>query len=102
MRILFDQGVPLPLREFLTGHEITTAHAMGWAALKNGDLLNHAENEFDLIITTDKNWKYQQRVTGRRISIAILPTTNWPELRPHGNEIAQAVTGLKPGDFLEL
>ena len=73
MRILFDQGVPLPLRGFLTGHQVETAFRMGWAELKNGDLLNQAETKFDLVVTTDKNWKYQQRISGRRIAIVVLP-----------------------------
>ena len=82
MRILFDQGVPLPLRAFLTAHQVETAFRMGWAELKNGDLLNEAETKFDLIVTTDKNWKYQQRLAGRRIVIVVLPNGNWPRPSP--------------------
>jgi hypothetical protein len=43
MRVLFDQGVPVPLRRHLTLHSIDTAFERGWSALKNGDLLDAAE-----------------------------------------------------------
>jgi hypothetical protein len=36
MKILFDHGTPAPLRHRLAGHEISTAHEMGWAKLSNG------------------------------------------------------------------
>jgi len=47
MRILFDQGTPVPLRRPLAGHTVSTAHEMGWAALDNGALLEAAEAAFD-------------------------------------------------------
>jgi hypothetical protein len=47
MRILFDQGVPVPLRAVLTGHDVSTAFEMGWTAFDNGMLLARAEAEFE-------------------------------------------------------
>lgn len=43
MKVLFDQGTPVPLREFLAGHEVSTAYELGWSALRNGELLAMAE-----------------------------------------------------------
>ena len=54
MRVLFDQGTPAPRRLFLTGHEVATAHELGWSHLKNGELLSAAEASFDIFITTDQ------------------------------------------------
>ena len=39
MKILFDQGTPVPLRHLLPGHEVCTAYEMGWSALLNGELI---------------------------------------------------------------
>jgi hypothetical protein len=56
MRILFDQGVPLPLKSWLTSHEVETARKRGWSEFLNSDLLAAAEAAgFDLFITTDQN-----------------------------------------------
>jgi hypothetical protein len=37
MRVLFDQGTPVPLRGFLIGHEVVTAFEAGWSEMSNGD-----------------------------------------------------------------
>jgi hypothetical protein len=103
MRILFDQGTPVPLRDHLPGHTIETAYERGWDKLSNGELLAATEREgFELFITTDQNLRYQQNLTGRKVSILILPTTRWPEIRQNASAIATAVADMKPGDFREL
>jgi hypothetical protein len=102
MKILFDHGTPAPLRRPLVGHEISTAYEMGWAKLNNGDLLAAAEKSFDAFITTDQNLRYQQNLTGRKLAILVLPTTSWPEIQRHTNQIADGVNVLKPGHFVEL
>ena len=75
---------------------------MGWATLSNGDLLAAAEKSFDVLITTDQNLRHQQNLAGRRLAILVLPTTSWPEIQKHINQVADAVSALKPGDFIEL
>ena len=102
MKILLDHGTPAPLRLALTSHEISTAYQMGWANFQNGDLLDAAEKAFDGFITTDKNLRYQQNFTGRRLAILVLPTTSWPRLQKHLPEIMAALEALKPGDYVEL
>ena len=73
MRVLFDQGTPVPLRQFLTGHAIRTAAEEHWTTLANGLLLDAAEAAgFELLLTTDKNIRYQQNLAGRRIAIVVL------------------------------
>ncbi|HXX04055.1 MAG TPA: hypothetical protein VEJ37_06945 [Xanthobacteraceae bacterium] len=59
MKILFDQGTPAPLRRALMEHAVSTAYEMGWGQLDNGQLLAAAELEFDVLVTTDKNLRYQ-------------------------------------------
>jgi hypothetical protein len=61
MRVLFDQATPVPIRSFLEGHTVSTAAHEGWDRLQNGELLNAAEAAgFDVLLTTDKNMRYQQ------------------------------------------
>jgi predicted nuclease of predicted toxin-antitoxin system len=102
MKILFDHGTPVPLRDHLAGHEVSTAYEMGWATLRNGDLLTAAEKEFTALLTTDKNLRYQQNLTGRQLAILVLRTTSWPRLQKRIPEIIAAVNALKPGDYIEL
>jgi hypothetical protein len=100
MRVLFDQGTPKPLRQFLPGHQIRTAYEERWNELSNGDLLRAAERAgFEVLISTDQNLEYQQNLSTRVIAIIILPTTRWPEIRAHVIEIADAVNVASPGSY---
>jgi hypothetical protein len=75
---------------------------MGWSTLSNGDLLDAAEAQFDVFVTTDQNLRFQQNLNARRLAILVLPFASWPRLQSHVSTIVSAVAGLKPGDYLEL
>ena len=97
MRILFDQGPPAPLHAFLTGHSVRTAKAQGLATFTNGDLLTAAQDAgFDVLVTTDKNIRYQQNLTSRTIAIVVLETAQWPILRSHVAHVVAAVQAAGP------
>jgi hypothetical protein len=68
MRVIFDQATPLPIRPYLEGHWVRTAAQQGWDTLRNGDLLTVAEEAgFDVLLTTDKNMRYQQNLAARKL-----------------------------------
>ena len=103
MRILFDQGTPVPIRSFLKGHTVRTAFQERWDTLRNGDLLEAAESAgFDLLLITDKNLRYQQNLEGRRIAIIVLGRQQWPDLRPHVQLVVDAVNGCSAGSCTEV
>ena len=103
MRILFDHGTPAPLQSFPTGHTVREAKAQGWDTFKNGDLLTAAETAgFDVLVTTDKNIRYQQNLTRRTIAIVVLGNAQWPVLRLHVAHVVAAVNAATPGSFVEV
>jgi predicted nuclease of predicted toxin-antitoxin system len=102
MRILFDQGTPVPLKQYLPGHQIETAFERGWARLSNGELIAAAEKDFDVLVTTDKNLRHQQSLSARKLAVLVLPTTSWPRLRAHMEQIVATLAQIKPGEFLEV
>lgn len=103
MRILFDQGTPLPLRKYLIDHSVVSAFEKGWSSLENGDLLAAAESEgFDVLITTDQNLRYQQNLSDRRIAIIVLLTTNWPRIEKNVLLVIDAVADAYSGKFIEI
>ena len=88
MRILFDHGTPIGIAKALSGHEITEAIERGWDRTSNGELLAAAEAAgFELLLTTDKNIRYQQNLQGRKIAIVVLGNSTWRNCasvsRPH-------------------
>lgn len=103
MRILFDQGTPVPLRRSLTGHQVATTFERGWQSLQNGDLLAAAESAgYEAFITTDRNLQYQQNLAGRQLSILVLPTTDWRRIQRHVDIVTKGIEALTPGAYIEL
>jgi hypothetical protein len=101
MRVLFDHGTPAPLIPFLDA--VTKARDRGWDTLSNGDLLTIAEDAgFDVLVTTDKNIRYQQNLEGRRIALVVLSTPQWPVVKLHVDKIATAVNAARPGSYFEV
>ena len=103
MRILFDQGTPVPLRRHLTRHVVDTAFECGWSSLHNGELLDVAEQEgYDLLITTDQNLRYQQHLADRQLAIIVLLSTSWPRIQLRIDTIQAAVESIMPGGYQEI
>ena len=73
MKVLFDQGTPVPLRRYLADHNVATAAELEWSQLTNGELLAAAtEAGFEVFVTTDQNLRYQQNLKNRTIAIVVL------------------------------
>lgn len=102
MRVVFDVCVPRPLRKHLPGHEVKTAQELGWNRLQNGDLIRAAEPQFDALITSDKNLKYQQNLAERKLAIIVLPTNYMPAVIRLAPKIALTLDRIQPGDFIEI
>jgi hypothetical protein len=103
MLILFDNGVPAPLRYALKGHIVVEAIDRGWDRLVNGELIAVAESAgFELLLTTDKNMRYQQNLTGRKRAFVVLGNQQWPTLRRYVERVVVAVDAATPGSYTEV
>ena len=81
MRVLFDNGTPRGVASALMGHVV---------------------DEFELFLTTDRNIRYQQNLTGRKIAIVVLGKGRWRLIRARLPEIAAAANAATPGSFTEV
>ena len=72
MRVLLDECLPRRLRDGLGGHTVSTVAEMGWAGVKNGELLRLAAPRFDVFLTVDGSIKYQQNIRAHRIFVVTL------------------------------
>jgi hypothetical protein len=96
-------GYPGALRQLLVGHDVSTAYECGWSTLKNGELLSAAELEgFEVLVTTDKNLRYQQNLASRSIAILVLGTTSWPRIQSAAEIVVAAVAAVSPGTYAEI
>jgi len=103
VKILFDQGTPVPLRKHLSGHEVSTSFELGWGNLTNGKLIEEAEKAgFAVLITTDQNLRYQQNLQGRELAIVVLLSTSWPKIQLKLAAIQKALADIQAGAYLEV
>ena len=103
MKLLFDQGTPAPLRGHLSEHSVDTLAEKAWSDKGNGELLDAAEREgYAVLVTTDQNFRYQQKMAGRQVGLVVLLSTNWREVRLRTTEISQAIAAVRPGEVIEV
>ena len=103
MLILFDHSTPAPLRQALTDHLVVEAIERGWERLANGTLLDTAEAAgFEVLVTADKNMRYRQNLTLRKIAIVVLGNAQWPILRRYVERVLSVVNAATPGSYAEV
>ena len=102
MKVLLDECCPRPLKNALTGGEFFTVEMTGLKGKKNGELVSAAEGQFDVLITADKNLRYQQQLKKRKLAIVELPFNSWKRLRSLIMPIQNALDAIKPGEYVEI
>jgi len=103
MQVLFDHVTPAGIARALRGHAVTKAKQRGWDTLSYGALLRQAEEAgFEVVVTADKNMRYQQSLKHRKIALVVLSTPQWPVVRLHLEKIAAAVDAAIPGSYIEV
>jgi predicted nuclease of predicted toxin-antitoxin system len=106
MKILIDECLPDELKGTLAamGHECRTVRRAGYGSKKNGELLMLAEGRWDVLLTSDRNIKYQQNMTGRSVSILVLraKSNRMKDLLPLMQACAEALLSIQPGRVVEV
>jgi predicted nuclease of predicted toxin-antitoxin system len=106
MKILIDECLPDELSESVAamGHECQTVRRAGYGSKKNGELLALAEGRWDVLLTSDRNIKYQQNMTARTVSILIVraKSNRMKDLLPLMPACAGARLSIQPGRVVEV
>ena len=70
MKILLDENLNWRLARFLPGHDVHSVPRMGWAGMKNGQLLQTAADAgFEVLLTMDGSLASQQNTANIRLAI---------------------------------
>ena len=102
MRILLDECTPSIVKTLLPHRDIQTVQEMGWSGVKNGALLTSAEEQFDILVTTDKNLRYQQNLAGFELAVVLLPSNQVPVVVRLISAIDEALDTARVKDFIEI
>jgi hypothetical protein len=57
---------------------------------------------FELLVTTDKNIRYQQNLNARKLALVVLEHSQWPMFKLVAGKIAAAVNAATPGSYEEV
>jgi predicted nuclease of predicted toxin-antitoxin system len=98
VRVLLDESLPRPFAAMLSRHDVRTVAAMGWSGKQNGELLQLAADNFDVLLTADRNLEHQQNLTNLPISVVVLvaPTNRIESLRGLVPEVLEVLKALPP------
>jgi len=105
MRVLLDECVNEELRNYFPGHDCQTARYAGFAGLENGQLLNAAETaKFDVVLTVDRGFEYQQNLEQRKIAVIIFcgKSVLLEDLLPLVPECLARLRSMQPGQIVRM
>ena len=72
MRILLDENLDWRLARYLPGHEVSSVPRIGWAGIRNGELLGAAAQQFDALVTLDGSITNQQDLSKHDLIVICL------------------------------
>ena len=104
MRILLDESLPKELQSELPGHEVRTVQEMGWASLRNGELLSRCGKQFDVFLTADQNLQFQQNLKVLPVSVAVLAakSNRIADLRPLIPKLLDSLSSLQSRTLVRI
>jgi predicted nuclease of predicted toxin-antitoxin system len=103
MRILLDENIPFGMRKLLGEHDVKHASEEGWDGISNGELIAYAEAYgYDVMVTADKNLRYQQNIADRKLAIMALSTNHWKTIRRGAHFVVEALDHVIRGAFVEV
>lgn len=99
MKVFVDECVDWRLACDIVGHEVKTAHQMGWSTIENGELLALSAKEFDIFVTVDRNLSFQQHLPAFTIAVIVLraASNRLADLQPLIPELLASIPTAKKG-----
>lgn len=99
MKLLLDECIDRRLAREFVDYEVKTVPQMGWAGVKNGQLLALAEVDFDVFITVDRNLSFQQNLPQFDIALIVLqaPSNRLADLKPIVPKVLAILTTVAKG-----
>lgn len=101
VKVLLDERVDRRFARDLVGHAVTTVPKCGWSGIKNGELLELAEKEFDAFVTVDRKLAAQQDLKKFRIPVILIRarTNRLEHIRPLAAELLERLSGAVAGEL---
>lgn len=105
MKVLLDNCVHYRAKRLFPGHDVSHARDLGWRQLLNGALIAAAaQQQFDVLVTTDKKMRFEHNLTALPITVLELNTrfTRWTDLLTLEPHLATALAATADYRFVSV
>lgn len=72
MKILLDENLDWRLERYLPCHEVESVPLIGWAGVGNGELLERAQDRFEIFITMDSKMVRDLNIQAAKLAVIVL------------------------------
>lgn len=106
IRVLIDECLPKKLKyrllELEDGFEVKTLNDKNWVGRKNGTLLDLAQVEFDVLLTSDQHIPNQQKLLNYSICLVIIKSKSnrYEDILPMLESVADSIRNCSPGTYM--
>lgn len=102
MKILLDECIDRRLARDLSGFEVKTVPQMGWAGVKNGNLMKLAEAEFKVFVTVARNLSFQQHLPKFNVAVLVIrsKSNRLKDLQTFVPQIIEILPKLQKGEAM--
>ena len=99
MRVLLDENLPHDLILELSDHQVVTVQGLGWAGVKNGELLRRAAGLVDALLTMDRKLEFEHDLAAVAFGVVVIRarSNRVQDLQPLIGAINEALARVKPG-----
>jgi predicted nuclease of predicted toxin-antitoxin system len=102
--VLLDNCVDHRLCDALQSHHVRHVRELGWEALSNGELVREAASQFDVLVTVDKNMRFQTSLAGLPLAVVVVEVqrNRLVELLEKLDDIKAAISAAESGRYLVI
>jgi hypothetical protein len=102
LRILLDENLDWRLERHLPGHEVESVPLIGWAGVGNGELLERAQDRFDIFITMDSKMVRELDIQNSKLAVIVLkaPTNTLSDTFPLMPKVLAQLPTAKAGTVI--
>ena len=99
MRVLLDENLPHDLIGELDGLDVVTVQGLGWAGVKNGELLRRAAGHISAFVTMDRKLEREHDLSALPFGVVVVRarSNRVQDLRPLVVAIRETVARIRPG-----
>lgn len=104
MKILVDECVDARFASNIRGFEARSVHDLGWSGITNGKLLALAAEQFDVLVTVDRNLSFQQHLPRFDIAVVLIhcKSNRLDDLLDIVPELLAALPQARPGKVTHI